>query len=111
MEQVIETLANGLGNTIGFMAESGILFLIFAALWAAFAIGLIWSQGSIDAAWAWIGSLPVIVKAIAWLLFLPVMAGLWVWETTWPLVLRVVILVGLAGWNLVVLLPRWLKAS
>jgi hypothetical protein len=44
-------------------------------------------------------------------LFLPVMAGLWVWETTWPLVLRVMIIVGLAGWNLLVLLPRWLKAS
>jgi hypothetical protein len=111
MEQIIETLASGVGNTIGFLAESGILFVIFAALWAVFAIGLIWSQGSIDQAWAWIGDLPLIVRAVAWLLFLPVMAGLWVWETTWPLVLRVMIIVGLAGWNLLVLLPRWLKAS
>ena len=106
MDQIIETVASGVGNTIGFAAEYGILFVIFAALWAAFGIGLIASQGSVDAAWEWIRGLPLILQAAVWLLFLPVMAGLWVWETTWPLILRLLVIISLAGWNLLVLLPR-----
>jgi ABC-type amino acid transport system permease subunit len=106
MERVIEGAASGLGNSVGFLAETGILFGLFALLWLAFGIGLVWSQGSVDAAWQAVRSLPIVVQLLVWLLFLPVMAGLWVWETTWPLVLRLVLILGLAGWNLLVLLPR-----
>jgi hypothetical protein len=106
MEAVIESLASGLGNSIAWMAEHGVLFGIFAVFWVAFGAALVWSQGSLDQAWATIRGLPLIVQIGAWLLFLPVMAGLWVWETTWPLVVRVVVVLGLAGWNLLVLLPR-----
>jgi hypothetical protein len=106
MEGIIETLASGLGNSIAWMAEHGVLFAIFALLWVAFGVALVWSQGSLDQAWAAIRGLPLIVQIGAWLLFLPVMAGLWVWETTWPIIVRVVLIVGLAGWNLLVLLPR-----
>ena len=41
-----------------------------------------------------------------WLLFLPVMIGLWIWETTWPLLVRLVLVIGIAGWNLLIFLPR-----
>jgi hypothetical protein len=41
-----------------------------------------------------------------WLLFLPVVIGLWIWESTWPLVVRLVLVVSVAGWNLLVFLPR-----
>jgi hypothetical protein len=104
--RVIETLATGLGNTIGWMASSGVLFLVFAALWVAFGVALIWSQGSLDQAWTMIRGWPLIAQAVAWLLFLPVMVGLWVWETSWPLVVRLVLVLGVAGWNLLVMLPR-----
>jgi hypothetical protein len=50
------------------------------------------------------------VQIGAWLLFLPVVAGLWIWETTWPLIVRVVLIVGIAGWNLLVFLPRAAQA-
>lgn len=110
MEQVIETVASGLGNTAAFLAETGILFAIFAVIWVAFGAALIWSQGSLDGAWQWVRSLPLVVQGMVWLLFLPVMMGLWIWETTWPLILRLVVIVGIAGWNLVVLLPRALPA-
>lgn len=106
MEQVIEAVASGLGNTVAFLAEIGVLFAIFAILWIAFGAALIWSQGSLDAAWQWVRGLPLIVQGIVWLLFLPVMIGLWIWETTWPLILRLVVIVGIAGWNLIVFLPR-----
>jgi hypothetical protein len=110
MERIIEGLANGLGNAVGFAAESGILFVVFAALWLAVGVGLVWSQGSVDAAWQAIRALPLVVQGAIWLLFLPVMVGLWIWETTWPLVLRLVLLLGIAGWNLLIFLPRALIA-
>jgi hypothetical protein len=111
MQQVIETVASGLGNGIAWMAESGILFAIFAVIWIAFAAGLILSQGSVDQAWQTIRELPLIVQIVVWILFLPVMIGLWIWETSWPLVVRLVLLIGVAGWNLLVFLPKALQAK
>lgn len=111
MERVIETLASGLGNSIGFLAETGVLFVIFAVIWLAFGAALIWSQGSLDAAWQTVRSLPLLVQLVLWVLFLPVMAGLWVWETTWPLILRLIVVLGIAGWNLIIFLPRALQAG
>jgi hypothetical protein len=50
------------------------------------------------------------VQAGVWVLFLPVMVGLWVWETSWPIVVRLTLLIGVAGWNLLIFLPRALTA-
>jgi hypothetical protein len=106
MERIIETTASGLGNTIGWMAEHGVLFAIFLVLWVSFAAGLVWSQGTVDQAWQFIRELPLVVQIVVWILFLPVMAGMWIWETTWPTVVRLLLIFGVAGWNLLVFLPR-----
>lgn len=111
MEQVINTLASGLGNSIALLAETGVLFVVFAVLWVAFGAAVIWSQGSLDAAWQWVRSLPLLLQGLVWLLFLPVVIGLWVWETTWPLIVRLVLVAGIAGWNLLIFLPRALQAG
>ena len=111
MEQIIETVASGLGNSVGWMAESGVLFGIFAIMWVAFAAGLIFSQGSVDQAWQTIRELPLIAQVVVWVLFLPVMVGLWVWETSWPLIVRLVLVAGVAGWNLLIFLPKALQAK
>ena len=111
MERIIETLANGLGNSVAWMAETGILFVIFAVIWIAFAVGLIFSQGSVDQVWQTVRELPLIVQIGVWVLFLPVMIGLWVWETSWPLILRLVLVVGVAGWNLFMFVPKALQAK
>lgn len=111
MEQIIEPLASGLGNSVTWMVEHGVLFAIFAFIWIVFAAGLIWSQGSVDQAWQSIRDLPLIAQIVVWVLFLPVMVGLWVWETTWPLVVRLVVVIGIAGWNLLVFLPRAAQTS
>lgn len=51
------------------------------------------------------------MQVVVWILFLPVMIGLWVWEASWPLVVRPVLVVGVAGWNLFLLLPKALQAK
>jgi len=109
VEQVIETIASGAANGVVWLVESGVMFVIFAVIWIAFAAGLIWSQGSIDAAWESVRALPLLVQLVVWVLFLPVMIGVWVWETSWPLVVRLVVVIGIAGWNLLIFLPKALQ--
>ena len=111
MEKVIETLASGLGNTVGWMAEGGVLFAIFAVIWIAFGAALALSQGSIDQAWQAIRGLPLVLQAVVWLLFLPVVIGLWIWESSWPLLVRLVLVLGVAGWNLLILVPNALQSA
>jgi hypothetical protein len=106
VERMIASLATAMGDSIAWMAQHWVLFAIFAVLWVAFGVALVWSQGSLDQAWETIRGWPLIAQAVAWLLFLPVMFGLWVWETSWPLVIRLVVVLGAAGWNLLVLIPR-----
>jgi hypothetical protein len=110
MERLIETMASGLGNGVGWMAEHGILFAIFAIIWVAFAASLLVSQGSLDQAWATIRGLPLILQAVVWVLFLPAVIGLWVWETSWPLIVRLLLVAGIAWWNLIMFLPRAVQA-
>ena len=111
MEQLFEAIGNGLGGAVSWMAEMGVLFTIFAVLWIAFAAAVVWRQGTLDKAWARVQSLPLIVRALVWLLFLPVMVGLWIWERTWPRLVRLVLVFGLAFWNLLVFLPTALSGS
>jgi len=88
------------------LVRTGLLFLGFAALWLGFFAALVADPAALDAAWDAIVSLPLVAQAVAWLLFLPLMAGLWVWTTDWSLVVRVALVVGIAAWNLVVFIPR-----
>lgn len=111
MERIIEALASGLGNGVGWLAGSGVLFAIFAVIWVAFGAGLVLSQGSIDQVWQAIRDLPLLLQIVVWVLFLPVMIGLWIWETSWPLLVRLILVVGVAGWNLFMFLPKALQGK
>ena len=110
MEAVIETVINAtvvpLANTVPVLVSSGIALLLFGALWTGFAFALVRDRSRLDAAWRWIRGLPLIVQALVWLLFLPVMVGLWVWRTGWPLAGRLVTIGGLAGWSLLIFIPQ-----
>ena len=110
MERIITGVVDGIvvpvTGVIPVLVSSGVVFVVFALLWLAFGAGLIWNQGGLDAAWAWIRGLPLLLQGAAWLLFLPVVGALWVWETAWPLVVRLVLVAGIAGWSVMVLLPR-----
>ena len=108
-ERVIERVATSVGDTIGWMAEHGVLFAVFAVLWIAFGVGLAFNPGSIDQAWATLGSQSLAVQLVIWLLFLPVMAGMWIVQTDWPQLVQVTLVIALAFWTLLVLRPAWLR--
>jgi hypothetical protein len=83
-------------------------FGIFAVLWIAFGYALVASQGSLDQTYEWLKGLPLIAQAVVVFLTLPVAIGLWVWETSWPLLIRLPLVIGLGAWTLAIFFPRWL---
>jgi hypothetical protein len=46
------------------------------------------------------------VQAVIWLLFLPIMLGLWIWERAWASTIRLVLLLAIAAWNVFLFFPR-----
>jgi hypothetical protein len=101
----LAALAGAITAPIPFLASSGILLIVFAGLWIAFAAALVRDPARIDTAWRRVRALPLVVQGLAWLLFLPVLAGAWAWRTGWPVAARLAVVGGLAGWSLLVLLP------
>ena len=108
METVIEALVNvvvvPLASLVPLLVSSGVALLIFATLWAAFGVALVRDRARLDEAWGWLRSRPLIVQGIAWLLFLPVLLG--VWRARWPMAGRLVTIGGLAGWSLLIFIPQ-----
>jgi hypothetical protein len=88
------------------LVSSGLALVLFGAVWLGFGVAVATNPATLDEAWHAIGQLPLPVQGLVWLLFLPVMAGLWVWGTDWPDVVRFVVIAGIAGWNLLVFVPR-----
>jgi hypothetical protein len=93
-------------GAVPFLVSSGILLVAFAAIWLSFGAALLAGHGALEGAWRSISALPLPALGLAWLLFLPPMAGLWLWTSNWPEVVRLALIAGLAGWNLLVLIPR-----
>jgi hypothetical protein len=105
LSEFLEAFGNAIGATVGWLADTGVLFLLFALIWLAFGIAIVRSQGAIDQTWKRLRALPLAVQVIAWLLLLPVMLGLAIWEARWPVAVRAVLVLALAAWNLVIFLP------
>jgi hypothetical protein len=73
--------------------------LIFLVLWIGFVVALIINRGWLDEVWNWTQSLPSVPRVIVWVLILPIMVGLWIWESSWPTVGRLVGFAGIVGWT------------
>jgi len=50
--------------------------------------------------WNWVRALPSVAEIIVWVLFLPIMVGLWIWESSWPALVRLVGFAGIVAWTL-----------
>jgi hypothetical protein len=106
IDGVLVPLINAITWPLPFLASSGILLLVFGAIWVLFAAALVRKPARIETAWRRVRSMPLVLQALAWLLFLPVLAGVAVWRTNWPRFARLTLVGSLAGWNLFMFLPR-----
>jgi hypothetical protein len=106
VERLVGWIVIPVTSVIPRLVSSGALLVLFGAMWFAFGAAAATNPAALDDTWQAIGSWPLPVQAIGWLLFLPVMAGLWVWEADWVLLARVVVVAALAGWNLLIFVPR-----
>jgi hypothetical protein len=104
---VIAGIGLGIALIAGATAVFNVLvFVLFAVLWLSFAAALVLSPGTLDEIWRQTRRLPLIVQAVVWLLFLPLMIGLWIWEREWSLVVRLVLVLGIGFANIFMFLPR-----
>jgi hypothetical protein len=74
--------------------------VIFAMLWVGFAIALVVNREWLDLLWNRVQALPSVAEIIVWVLFLPIMVGLWIWESSWPDLVRLLAFAGIVVWTL-----------
>ena len=79
---------------------SSYAILVFAVLWVGFAIALAVNRAWLDLLWIGVRALPPVVEIIVWILFLPIMVGLWAWESSWSALVRLLVFEGIVGWTL-----------
>jgi hypothetical protein len=108
---IVDRIVTPVTSVIPWLVESGIAFVIFGVMWIGFGAALFMSQGSLHDAWQWVRALPLVLQGLVWLLFLPVVVALWIYETTWNIVIRLVVIGGLAFWSLLIFLPKWLTRA
>jgi hypothetical protein len=68
-------------------------------LWVGFAIALVVNPEWLDLLWNWVRALPTVAEIIIWVLFLPIMVGLWIWESSWPALVQLLALAGIVVWT------------
>lgn len=70
-------------------------FAILGLLWLGFGAALLFNQAILENIWQSFRAFPMIAQLGIGLLLLPLVAGLWIWQTPWPLWLRLILVVGL----------------
>lgn len=80
-------------------------FAVLTLLWLAFGAALLFNRELLDTVWQSFRSWPILLQLVTGLLVLPVTAGLWIWETSWPLILRLILVAGLAWVTVYTFLP------
>jgi hypothetical protein len=79
-------------------------FLWMVVMWGAFFVLL--AADRLDGLWSAVRELPLLIEVVAWMAFFPWMLGTAVWTSSWPALLRVVLVVCFAaGWT-IVSIPR-----
>ena len=76
-------------------------FAMFVILWVGFAMALRGDHAILDATWDWLRGLPDPIQVVTWVVFLPIAVGLWIWESTWPPLVSVLLAAGMVAWTLV----------
>jgi hypothetical protein len=74
--------------------------VIFAMLWVGFAFALVVNREWLDLLWNWVRALPSVAEIIVWVFILPIMVGLWIWESSWPALVSLLAFAGIVVWTL-----------
>lgn len=80
-------------------------FVVVVVLWVAFGLALLVSQSSIHDMWSWFSGQSLLLQIPLGIVFLPWVAGMWIWETSWPIGARGVLVGGLAWANVYAFSP------
>lgn len=72
---------------------------VFVLLWVGFILALVLNQEWLDVAWARVQALPLVPRIFVWVLFLPVLVGLWIWESSWSTPGRLMGFAGIIFWT------------
>jgi hypothetical protein len=83
-------------------------FAILTLLWLGFSAALLFNQELLDKAWRLFRNWHILIQLFVALLVLPVVLGLWIWQTRWPVWVRLVVVVGLAWTTEYTFFPRLL---
>jgi hypothetical protein len=74
--------------------------VIFATLWIGFTIAMVVDPEWLDLLWNWVRALPFVAETIVWVLFFPIMVGLWICESSWSTLVRLLASGGIVVWTL-----------
>jgi hypothetical protein len=74
--------------------------VIFALLWVGFVLALVVNPEWLDVLWDWVRALPPLTEAVVWVFFLPITVGLWIWQSPWTDLGRLLAGAGIVGWTL-----------
>ncbi len=86
-------------------------FAILTLAWLAFGAALIFNPAILDAVWQSFRGWPLVVQLVVGLLVLPVALGLGIWESSWPLALRLILVIGLGVATVYTFFPRRSKIA
>ena len=81
-------------------AVKRLFFIIMIGLWGAFIALAFASPETLNDAWQWARDLAWPFQILVWVVFLPWMIALWVWQADWSFGVRLAIVAVLAvGWS------------
>jgi hypothetical protein len=82
------------------------VYAVVVSLWLAFGAALLVSSGSLADLWERYRDWPLVIQGVVALLLLPWVVATWIWQTDWPLALRLILAAGLAWVTLYAFFPR-----
>ena len=85
-------------------------FAVLTLLWLGFGAALLLNRELLDKVWRQFRGWNILLQLFVALPVLPVVLGLWIWQTPWPAWIRVVLVAGLAWITEYTFFPRFLFA-
>ena len=69
--------------------SGSLVYGITLALWAVLAVSILIGPDSVTSFWAWSQALHPLLRGVVWVVFLPWMAALAMWESAWAVWVKV----------------------